>query len=65
LRAGADYIIDDAGDDPRAKGSARYYKHARQANDFDTGAETGQGVQAALGEEELGQEELLERRGAK
>jgi hypothetical protein len=59
----ADYIIDNAGDDSRAKGSARYFKHARQTNDFDIGADTGHGVQAASGEEEVGQDELLERGG--
>jgi hypothetical protein len=61
----ADYVVDDSGNDPRAKGSNRYYKHARQGNDFDTMAETGHGVQAAPGEEEMSQEDLLEKRGAK
>lgn len=59
--------LDDANFDPRAKGHDRYAKHARQENPLDSskhGAGTHD-VEAAPGEEELGQEELLDRRGAK
>lgn len=59
------HIPDDAGYDPRAKGGEQYHKHARQKNDFDTTTHQGHGVEAAPGEEDLTQEDLLDRRGAK
>ncbi|KAF2645244.1 hypothetical protein P280DRAFT_531235 [Massarina eburnea CBS 473.64] len=57
--------LGDAGIDPRAKGSERYYKHARQPDEFDRLAQGDHDVRAAPGEEELSQEDLLDRRGAK
>lgn len=59
--------LDDANYDPMAKGSARYAKHARQDNPLDS-LNHGAGshdVEAAPGEEELTQCELLDKRGAK
>ncbi|KAF2019934.1 hypothetical protein BU24DRAFT_419535 [Aaosphaeria arxii CBS 175.79] len=57
--------LDDANYDPRAKGHAQYVKHAKQRNMFDQMAHEGHGVEAAPGEEEMGQEDLLNMRGAK
>lgn len=59
--------MDDANYDPRAKGSARYAKHARQDNPLDSSnhGAASHDVEAAPGEEELGQDELLDKRGAK
>ncbi|KAF2659200.1 hypothetical protein K491DRAFT_689555 [Lophiostoma macrostomum CBS 122681] len=57
--------LDDAYLDPKAKGHARYAKHARQDNEFDKLAKAGHDVESAPGEEEVGQEDLLDRRGAK
>ncbi len=59
--------LDDANFDPRAKGHDRYAKHARQDNPFDS-MKHGAGshdVDPAPGEEDMGQDELLDRRGAK
>lgn len=57
--------LDDADLDPKSKGHAQYYKHARQTDEFETMARKGHDVEGAPGEEELGQEDLLDRRGAK
>ncbi|PVH95679.1 hypothetical protein DM02DRAFT_617734 [Periconia macrospinosa] len=51
--------------DPRAKGDVRTYKHDVQRNDFDLMAQADHNVRPAPGEEELSQEELLDKRGAK
>ncbi|KAL5118128.1 hypothetical protein ACEQ8H_003963 [Pleosporales sp. CAS-2024a] len=59
--------LDDANFDPRAKGHARYLKHARQDNPLDS-LKHGAGnhdVEAAPGEELETQDALLEKRGAK
>jgi hypothetical protein len=59
--------LDDANFDPRAKGHDQYAKHARQDNPFDSlkhGARN-HNVEAAPGEEELTQDQLLDKRGAK
>lgn len=59
--------LDDANYDPRAKGHASYAKHARQNNPLDS-LKHGAGshdVEAAPGEEEISQEDLLDRRGAR
>lgn len=59
--------LDDVNYDPRAKGSAQYTKHVRQDNPLDS-LKHGAGshnVEAAPGEEELRQDELLDKRGAK
>jgi len=57
-------LIDDAGLDPKAKGSDRYVKHTRQDNPFDTMAKGDHGVEPAPGEEDLGGNDLLNKRGA-
>lgn len=58
--------LDDANLDPRAKGHVQYAKHARsQGNPIDDMAQGSHDVQAAPGEEDVGQEDLLDRRGAK
>lgn len=56
-------LTNSAGDKDLAKGSLRYEKHARQ-NGADEERLAGQGpeVEAAPGEEEVGQEELRDRR---
>lgn len=59
--------LDDANFDPRAKGHDQYAKHARQDNPLSSskhGAKSHD-VEAAPGEEELVQDELLDKRGAK
>jgi hypothetical protein len=58
--------LDDANFDPRAKGHQQYAKHARQENPMDS-LKHGAGdhnVEAAPGEEELSQDQLLDKRGA-
>ncbi len=51
------------GNEPLAKGSSRYAKHARQPqSDVDKYASEGVGVEAAPGEEDVPQEELRSRR---
>lgn len=59
--------LDDAGFDPRSKGHDQYAKHARQDNPLDSSRHgaTSHDVEAAPGEEEIRQEGLLEKRGAK
>lgn len=59
--------LDDANLDPRAKGHDQYAKHARQDNPHDS-LKHGAGshdVEAAPGEEDLGQDTLLNKRRAK
>ncbi|KAH7116039.1 hypothetical protein B0J11DRAFT_584073 [Dendryphion nanum] len=56
--------LDDASG-PYAKGHDRYAKHIRQDNPFDRNAAGEHDVQPAPGEEELSQDALLDRRGAK
>lgn len=57
--------LDDAGG-PYAKGHDRYAKHIRQDNPFNRNVGSGEhDVQPAPGEEELGQDALLDKRGAK
>jgi hypothetical protein len=59
--------LDDANFDPRAKGHDQYAKHARQDNPMNS-LKHGAGshdVEAAPGEEEEGQDALLNKRGAK
>ncbi|KAF2248746.1 hypothetical protein BU26DRAFT_550682 [Trematosphaeria pertusa] len=56
--------FDDAPMDPRAKGSDQYYKHAKQRNDFARATEADHGVRPAPGEEDMSQEDLLNKRGA-
>jgi hypothetical protein len=58
-------MLDDVGFDPKAKGHMQAHKHARQPNDFDTMAQRDHDVRAAPGEEDISQEGLLDRRGAK
>jgi hypothetical protein len=60
----ADEVIDDAGLDPKAKGSDRYVKHTRQDDSFGKMAQADHGVEPAPGEEELGGNDLLNKRGA-
>jgi hypothetical protein len=58
--------LDDANFDPGAKGHQRYAKHAKQDNPMDS-LKHGAGdhnVEAAPGEEELSQDQLLDKRGA-
>ncbi|CAO2654779.1 Nn.00g115120.m01.CDS01 [Neocucurbitaria sp. VM-36] len=59
--------LDDANFDPRAKGHDQYAKHARQDNPYESlkHGSASHDVDAAPGEEELGQDELLSKRGAK
>ncbi|KAH7398293.1 hypothetical protein BKA66DRAFT_545897 [Pyrenochaeta sp. MPI-SDFR-AT-0127] len=59
--------LDDANFDPRAKGHDRYAKHARQDNPLGSSKHgaVSHDVDAAPGEEELGQDELLDKRGAR
>jgi hypothetical protein len=57
-------LTDDAGLDPKAKGSDRYVKHTRQDNPYEKLAQGDHGVEPAPGEEELGGNELLNKRGA-
>lgn len=57
--------LDDADLDPRAKGHVQYAKHAKQRNEFDTMAQADHDVRPAPGEEDVGQDDLLDRRGAK
>ncbi|KAF2708923.1 hypothetical protein K504DRAFT_468147 [Pleomassaria siparia CBS 279.74] len=57
--------MDDAGLDPRAKGSDRYMKHARQKDGFGLMAQGDHDVGEAPGEEGMGQDDLLDKRGAK
>lgn len=48
--------------DPKAKGSKRYEKHIRQkGSDLDYGASEGPGVDKAPGDEELGDEEAMDK----
>lgn len=59
--------LDDANFVPGAKGHDQYAKHAKQDNPLDSvkhGARSHD-VEAAPGEEELSQDQLLDRRGAK
>ncbi|KAF2188192.1 hypothetical protein K469DRAFT_703660 [Zopfia rhizophila CBS 207.26] len=56
--------LDDAGYDPRAKGHVQYAKHAKQKDPFAKMAHGDHGVEPAPGEEDLDQEELVQRRGA-
>jgi hypothetical protein len=57
-------LTDDAGLDPKAKGSDRYVKHTRQDNPYEKLAQGDHGVEPAPGEEELSGNELLNKRGA-
>ncbi|KAF2121572.1 hypothetical protein BDV96DRAFT_564591 [Lophiotrema nucula] len=56
--------LDDADLDPKAKGHVQYLKHSRQQDEFSKKANAGHGVEPAPGEEDLSQEDLLNRRGA-
>ncbi|KAF2873413.1 hypothetical protein BDV95DRAFT_566954 [Massariosphaeria phaeospora] len=57
--------LDDAGYNAGAHGHDRNAKHARSDNLFNKQVHDDHGVETAPGEENMGQNELLDRRGAK
>lgn len=57
-------MIDDAGLYPQAKGSDQDAKHSKKGDSFEKMAKADHGVEPAPGEEELGGNDLLNKRGA-